>query len=122
MVAFNFKEYFADDIIEGRKLSTIRSTMRCKVGDHMHLYTGQRTKNCRKLRDTICCGIAEIFIDEERVWEIIGSIGNIFPANLPLHKQEGFINAEQFVNFFKENYGLPYIGYLHAWEKPNDQR
>lgn len=119
MVAFNFQERFADDIIAGRKLSTIRSTMRCKIGDKLQLYTGQRTKRCKKLllpHDPECIGLAKIIIGGTKQWEIIGHIGKYRPSPYPLHVQEGFQNLNDFIDFFNKQHGLPYSGYLHAWE------
>jgi hypothetical protein len=52
-------------LIEGKKLSTIRQKKRCKVGDKMQLYTGQRTKGCKKILDATCIGTAQITITEE---------------------------------------------------------
>lgn len=117
MVAFNFKEEFVDKIISGEKCSTIRSTMRCKIGDNMQLYTGQRTKKCKLIKEATCVGLADIRIGGGAIWDIIGRIGLIYPNRKPLHEQEGFKNVEDFENFFKNQYDTDlYRGYLHAWQ------
>jgi hypothetical protein len=116
MVAFNFQSDFVPKIESGLKCSTIRRTMRCKIGDTMQLYTGQRTKDCQKIKDAICVGLAEVWITEGDIWEVVGRIGDLHPTGLRLHEQEGFINAQEFVNFFKQKYTLPFKGYLHAWK------
>lgn len=117
MVAFNFKPEFAPKIKRGEKLSTIRSTKRCNVGDTMQLYTGQRTKKCNKIRaDVVCCGVAPIMMSKDTIWKIIGlAEGHIKPSRKEIHKQEGFKNAQAMIDFFEEHYGLPYSGYIHAW-------
>lgn len=51
MVAFNFMPQFAPLVASGTKTQTIRQTARAKPGDRLQLYTGQRTKACRKLVD-----------------------------------------------------------------------
>lgn len=51
MVALNFSPEFADAVASGQKRQTIRRTLRARVGDRVQLYTGQRTKACRKLID-----------------------------------------------------------------------
>ena len=51
MVAFSFKAQFADLVASGKKTQTIRQTARAKPGDRLQLYTGMRTKKCRKLVD-----------------------------------------------------------------------
>ena len=114
MTAFNFTVNI-DKIEDGSKLSTIRKTRRCKVGDVMQLYTGQRTKACRKIKDVVCIGIAKIEITEECPWFLSLVNGDVNPSGKPLYEQEGFQNAKDFVDFFKEHYGLPFVGWLHAW-------
>ena len=117
MVAFNFKEKFADDVEAGRKPGTIRKTKRCKPGDPVQLYTGQRTKQCRKLRDAVCMGVCKIVIDEDVPWRISEMEGKIL-ANYkgrPFHELEGFKNVQDFVEFFRDHYGLPFTGYYHQW-------
>lgn len=117
MVAFNFKERFASDIEAGVKTSTIRSSMRCKIGDKVQAYTGQRTKNCRKLREGVCTGVAHIRIDDGCPWTILSHIGKVVDTNIGrVHEQEGFSNVREMVDFFREEYGLPYTGYLHKFD------
>lgn len=62
MVAYNFQERFADDVAHGIKKQTIRAKARCKPGDKLQLYTGQRTKNCRKLGEGVCTSVTPIKI------------------------------------------------------------
>lgn len=114
MTAFNFTVN-VDKIEIGAKLSTIRKTQRCKVGDTLQLYAGQRTKECRKLRDVVCVGTAKIEITEECPYFLSLIDGDIRPSRKPLYIQEGFKNAAEFVDFFRQHYGLPFIGWLHAW-------
>lgn len=57
MVAYNFQARFAPDVAAGRKLQTIRAEGRrahAKAGDRVQLYTGMRTKACRKLAEGTC--------------------------------------------------------------------
>jgi hypothetical protein len=115
MTAFNFKLYMAPKILDGTKLSTIRSTKRCNVGDVMQLYTGMRTKSCHKIRDVVCVGVASIIISRYSLWQLGETEGNVCPSIAPLHEQEGFLNAFEMVEFFAKEYGLPYRGFLHAW-------
>lgn len=117
MVAFNFMPEFASKIETGEKRSTIRSTMRCKIGDTMQLYTNQRTRECRLIMKVTCIGLAKIIISEKRIWEFEGTIGEIFPNKCALHEQEGFKNALTMLDFFKAQYALPFSGYLHVWEQ-----
>ena len=115
MTAFSFKPEFVGKIMSGEKLSTIRSTKRCDVGDAMQLYTGLRTKKCTKLMDSVCIGVAPILVSARSLWKLGETEGNVKPSAAPLHEQEGFMNVLDMVEFFREEYGLPYRGWIHAW-------
>lgn len=119
MVAFNFKKEFAPDVESGEKTQTIREKLRCKVGDKLQLYTGQRTKSCRKLMDTICIGIAKIKIDSDCPWSLSNVEGEVHTMRngKPFHELDGFKNAKDMVDFFEKNYGLPFEGYLIVWSE-----
>jgi uncharacterized protein YqfB (UPF0267 family) len=67
MIAINFKAKFADLVASGKKTQTIRQTNRFKVGDTLQLYTGQRTKACRKLGEAVVKTIFKISITETNV-------------------------------------------------------
>ena len=113
MTAFNFKAQFAADVESGKKCQTIRKSKRCKVGDEIQLYTGQRTKACRKLGDAVCTDVYEVHINGEaekgyyRVERGYG--GEMF------YELDGFPNVLKFCEFFKNQYGLPFDGYVHKW-------
>ena len=117
MTSFSFKPEFVDKILSGEKQSTIRSTKRCEVGDTMQLYIGMRTKKCKKLMDVVCIGVAPIIVSAHSQWKLGETEGNVKPSVAPLHEQEGFMNVQAMVEFFREEYGLPYRGWIHAWRK-----
>jgi hypothetical protein len=107
MVAINFSPQFADLVASGAKRQTIRQKARCKVGDKLQLYTGQRTKKCRKLADAIC--------------------SHVFKITMPLRdnpfitpefaKADGFNDANEMQWWFRNRYKtLIFEGYLIKWE------
>lgn len=54
MVAYNFQARFVAAVEAGEKVLTIRTIGRrrhARVGERLQLYTGQRTRACRKLVD-----------------------------------------------------------------------
>lgn len=55
MPMFNFKKQFADSVESGEKRQTIRARRknRPQVGQTAYLYTGARTKACRKLGECV---------------------------------------------------------------------
>jgi len=118
MVALNFQPIFEGDIVAGRKRSTIRKTMRCKIGDKLQFYIAQRTKDCRKIGEGVCIGIADITgnLSDGTPWAVEGRIGEVFVCKR-LANQEGFMNEKDFCDFFKYKYGhKPFRGYMHVWE------
>ena len=86
----------------------------------MQLYTGLRTKKCKKLMDVVCVGVAPIIVSDnslELLWKLEETEGNVRPSAAPLNEQEGFANVKDMIDFFRQEYGLPYRGYIHAWRK-----
>lgn len=117
MVAFNFKSQFADAVESGSKRSTIRARKRARPGDALQLYTGQRTKKCRKLRDAVCAAVDEISIDVHGQFVAIRLNGDLLPKERAraIAIADGFDGASAFAQFFDDNYGLPFCGWLHSW-------
>lgn len=122
MVAYNFKKEFAGDVESGAKTQTIREKKRCKVGDKLQLYTGMRTKVCRKLKDAVCIGTADIKIDREVPWLLSNTSGEVHMSKdgKRFHELDGFKSIEAMVAFFEKNYKLPFEGFLTVWGDDND--
>jgi len=117
MTAYNFKAQFADDIESGRKQQTIRTERKDsrvpREGDALQLYTGMRTKSCRKLRDTVCKYTREIIMTDCGV-KLDGQA--VYPSTiLNIAKADGFDSVESFRTFFKDTYGFPFRGHLIKW-------
>lgn len=114
MVAFNFSPEFAEDVASGKKLQTIRQTKRAKVGDKLQLYTGQRTKACRLLRESICEMVDYVGIRPDGL-----TVGN---TEMHLRNIDDFARADGFRDFrhmvmwFEKKYGSPYFtGCVYRW-------
>ncbi len=68
MVAYDFKPGFAAEILAGRKRQTIREPRggrrrHARVSDQLQLFTGMRTKACRKLGVAVCAEVREVVLD-----------------------------------------------------------
>ncbi len=115
MPALNFKSQFAAAVESGAKQQTIRASRKhpIKVGDTLHLFTGMRTKACRKLRVATCTAVRSIKIDEARVW-IDGRWLSLDEIK-QLAAQDGFSDCIVFVDFFRATHGLPFYGALIKW-------
>ena len=114
MPAYNFLKQFASLVETGAKRTTIRGRRKhpAKRGDILYLYTGQRQKTCRKLREAICLGVKPLKImkacEDDAEW-------SFFVNDRKLSKNEVRVMAwtdarmgvPEFLAFFKERYGLP---------------
>ena len=119
MVAFNFKAQFADDVEHGIKRQTIRTNRRCRAGDALQLYTGMRTRKCRKLRDAVCTMVQEVSIAVHGQFVAVRLDGELLPSVLArqLAQADGFDGVSSFAEFFEHEYGgLPFQGWLIKWE------
>lgn len=121
MPAFNFMKQFADDVESGKKLQTIRAVRKdkrlpCDVGDDITLYTGQRTKGCRKLGIGKCTGVTPILIlNGKHGPELFIACAMILNED-DFAEADGFDNSVEFYKFFEDTHGLPFRGWLIEWE------
>lgn len=114
MVAFNFSPEFADAVEAGRKRQTIRKTRRARKGDIVQLYTGQRTKACRKLGEGVCTLVDYVGIRSDGI-----TLGDIIkhPRDIDeFARADGFADFKTMVAWFEKKYGSPYFqGFVHYW-------
>ena len=120
MVAINFKKEFAGEVERGIKCQTIRANDRkglIRPGASLQLYTGMRTKSCRKLieADPICLSVTPLKISGLGVHLDDVFIGRDHRALLKFAKDDGFESWGELLLFFHKNYGLPFNGVLIKW-------
>jgi len=108
MPAYNFKKQFADAVAAGRKRQTIRKPRKrpTSPGDRLYLYTGMRTKGCRKLREVDCDSVTplELYFGLRAFSNGVEMSGAEIVA---MARADGFVNALDFFEFFGNQYGLP---------------
>lgn len=102
MVAYSFAPQFIEPIQAGSKLQTVRGhrPRHARPGEAVQLYTGMRTKQCRKIIDVdpICSRAWPITIYINKVHHT----GNIISRidldghKLPSDEMEGFARADGF--------------------------
>ena len=109
MPAYSFKARFVSDIEKGIKRQTIRPRRKrpTRPGDILYLFTGMRTKACRKLCNALCRDVLPIDIFEDVV--VLNGQELEGLAHLALAKADGFETIEVFHGFFRRQYGLPLV-------------
>jgi len=122
MPALNFKQRFAPLVESGAKRQTIRAMRKDgrdpAPGDVLQLYTGMRTRGCRKLREEVCTSAEPIGIGRDG-FVLLGD-GDGFKKLAPdeieaLAAADGFESVEAFFDFFNTTHRLPFNGLLIKW-------
>lgn len=134
MPALNFQKEFVTLIESGKKRQTIRPhrTNPIKPGDKIFLFTGLRTKSCKRIVIPSIMEMPDIYNPEADQRPFIECL-NVEPIRIDwfgislnnkvlepaeayrLCIDDGFQNDEEFINFFKTKYGLPFEGVVIKW-------
>lgn len=119
MVALNFSPQFADDVASGKKTQTIRQSAKVKAGQAIQLYTGQRTKACRKLGDAECIDCTYVGLNGRGV--TLGDKSKFPSAIDEFARADGFANYGAMWLWFSEKYETgSFTGYIIRWRlNPN---
>lgn len=119
MVAYSFKARFADAVADGRKTQTIRAPRKrhARPGETLQLYTGMRTKQCRKLREVVCDSVRAIDLDFSANTITIEGIGVLSnPAALDhIATKDGFANWAEMKTFWPD--ATHFSGVLILWDQ-----
>lgn len=122
MVAYNFKAQFVPQVEALIKLQTIRGHRKrhAQPGEAIQLYTGMRTRVCRKLvtPDPICLSVRPIEIASR-----VNVDGSLLVGNQvdEFAIADGFESAEEFFEFFRIIHGLPFQGVVIEWRSSTAQ-
>jgi hypothetical protein len=118
---------FIDKILNGEKRQTIRKAgpkwAKVKVGDKLTLYTGLRTKQCRKLGEAEVESIEDVEIESRKYMKTAfrGDVlrnGNLQTKEdtLALANADGFKQGYDFFDFFHSHYGEIFKGKIIKWK------
>ncbi len=117
MPALNFQAQFAPLVESGEKRQTIRAYRKDgrdpKAGDTLYLYTGMRTKACRKLGEAKCVSVQHIAFDESEL--LIDNFGHWAHEADALARSDGFKAWPDMLAWFEKTHGLPFEGLLIRW-------
>ncbi len=99
MVAYGFKSFFSGQIESGHKRQTVRSerSRHARPGERIQLYSGLRTKYCRKIvADPVCTEVRSVeIVISDLIDELIVSIV-IDGVHLRRDDVEAFARADGF--------------------------
>ena len=118
MPLLGYQKRFAELVETGQKLQTIRGKrMRpIKKGDPLFHHTGLRTKNCRKLGESICSGTADVCIDGRGQLWIQGEVV-MGESREAFAKADGFKGWEEMLLWMQRTHGLPFLGQVIMWSE-----
>jgi len=130
-MTISFQGRFAGAVASGQKRQTIRpyGKRRFYPGQKLQLYTGMRTKHCRKLADAICTSIRGIVIEDGGVWLACRAVGVCAGGVQEMCRQDaeaqaladGFRSFAEMRAWFQKTHGLPFMGQLIEWEPLSKQ-
>lgn len=123
MVAYSFMKQFAPPIVEGTKRQTIRGERKrhARPGETIQLYTGMRTKYCRRIGVAICRLASPITIDfqEPRIsYTLDACLITVWPGKLDeFARGDGFADWPAMCAFWaKYHPELPvFAGWMIRW-------
>jgi len=117
MPVLNFLKQFEPLVASGEKRQTIRPPRKDgrnpQPGQTLYLYTGMRTKGCKKLTKAECISSEPILIDSFQI--IVGVKSLSWSEQAELARLDGFENEVTFIEFFRKQHGLPFHGFLIKW-------
>lgn len=114
MVAINFSARFAGPVERGEKRQTIRRGKKCATGATLQLYTGQRTKECRKIGEAVCRDVTYVCLTARGV--TLGDKSK-FPSDIDdFARADGFADYADMWKWFSERYETnSFTGYVIRW-------
>lgn len=118
MVAYSFQNRFASAVERGEKRQTIRAKGKrrhVRPGETLQLYTGMRTKACRKLREATCHDVCPVLIERDRVTTFHPQE---FLDPEQVARLDGFASWAEMRDWFETTHGLPFSGVMIRWLIP----
>lgn len=117
MPALNFLAQLAPLVESGEKRHTVRREAKrpIQVGDRLQLFTGMRTKQCRRLLDTECTRIQTITIAKNSTMTLDGWPTFGCAEADRFAQADGLRDFDELRDWIEQNYGLPFRGVVIHW-------
>jgi hypothetical protein len=118
MPSLNFQKQFAPAVRAGirRRPGGKRQTIRGRAipeGAPLYLFTGMRTKQCRRLGKATCRRCRPITIHGAFV-SVDGRMLDVGEL-IDLAHDDGFADCRAMKDWFQKTHGLPFVGWLIEW-------
>lgn len=114
MVAYSFNRRFEHPIVTRAKRHTIRADRRrhARVGEQLQLFTGMRTRGCRKLGTATCTAVYGVRLDlvDGRVETETGTAWTTIAELDAFARSDGFSDWADLQAFWAENH--PGVGHF----------
>lgn len=123
MPLLGFKKEFVEQVVSGKKRQTIRAMRKrsFQEGDILYMYTGLRTKHCKKLFERKCLSVMNIrmYKNGDVSFFISGNLDTVLSIKEKesLAKRDGFKSFDKMYQFFEKNHGFPFCGQIIGWGK-----
>jgi len=114
MPALNFHKRFAAEVEMGHKRQTVRPARKwpIRADDRLVLYTGMRTKHCRRLNEAVCRSVEPVQISVNGAHVVPGEVRL---SGRPLGAADGFDSHLEFFDWFRMYYGYEFCGEVIRW-------
>jgi len=116
MPALSFQKRFAAAVENGEKRQTFRKRRKrpIRAGDTLCMFTGMRTKQCRRLRTEICTKITPVEITFLGTLVLAGVTQTAREAQR-FARADGFEDYGEMLKWVVRTHGLPFVGDVIYW-------
>lgn len=121
MRVFIFKPEFVPGIEQGTKRGTIRNDATCKPGEPLSLrqWSGRPYWSKQKeIKQVVCENVEPVVVDGMGV--LVAGRALSPKEATELAASDGFESTEAMIQFFRENYKIPYCGKLVTWREKEE--
>lgn len=121
MVAYSFQLRFVEPILLGIKHQTIRGDRKrhARPGDQLQLFTGMRTRQCRRIGTATCASVRPIILDfsgrSATIDRLLIPYANCKPELEHLARSDGFSCWAEMASFWHPQ--ERFEGWLISWRK-----
>lgn len=120
MVAYNFQPEFAEAIVAGSKVSTIRPARargHARPGQVVHLFIGLRGKSGLRLLEAPCVACEPVEIHEAGMVVSGEPLADVEQLDT-IARRDGFTGFGNMQAWFERRYGLPALGLTRiTWDR-----